>query len=77
MDIALESGHVIKPTIGWYSKVNKDTGEISDKKFRIKDTDTKEFWNSIVESKSFKDFVESKYRVASGNILQNEETIED
>jgi len=71
--LALESGHVIKPTVGWYSKVDKETGEISDKKYREKDTDTKEFWTSIVDSKSFKEFVENKYRVASGDILQSEE----
>ena len=26
LDIAIESGHVIKPSNGWYSKVDKDTG---------------------------------------------------
>jgi RecA/RadA recombinase len=47
LDIAIESGHVIKPSNGWYSKVNIDTGEVEDKKFRIKETDTKEFWLPI------------------------------
>jgi RecA/RadA recombinase len=31
LDIALESGHVVKPTNGWYAKVNQDTGEVGDK----------------------------------------------
>ena len=70
LDLALESGHVIKPTNGWYSKVNKNTGEIEDKKYREKDTDTKDFWNSIITSESFNTFIEYRYRVASSEIMQ-------
>lgn len=70
LDLALESGHVIKPTNGWYSKVDKNTGEIEDKKYREKDTDTKDFWNSIITSESFNTFIEYKYRVASSEIMQ-------
>jgi hypothetical protein len=70
--LALESGHVIKPSVGWYSKVDVETGEVADKKYREADTDTKDFWTSIITSQSFKDFVESKYRVASGDIIQEE-----
>jgi RecA/RadA recombinase len=73
LDVALESGHVIKPTNGWYSKVDKDTGEVEDKKYRIKETDTKEFWLPILKQKSFQDYVEDKYRVASGNIMNFDE----
>ena len=35
LDIAIESGHVIKPSNGWYSKVDKETGEVEEKKYRI------------------------------------------
>jgi len=77
LDIALESGHVIKPSNGWYSKVDKDTGEVSDKKYRIKDTDTKEFWLPILKDKTFQKFIEEKYRVASGDIIQHEIGVED
>lgn len=73
LDLALESGHVVKPSNGWYSKVNIETGEISDKKFREKDTYTKEFWSDILDAKSFSEFVENKYRVASASIMQNVE----
>ena len=37
LDIAVESGHVIKPSNGWYSKVDKETGEIEEKKYRLKE----------------------------------------
>jgi len=73
LDIAIESGHVIKPSNGWYSKVDKDTGEVEDKKYRLKDTDTKDFWMSIITSKSFQTYVEEKYRVASAEIMQGGE----
>jgi len=73
LDIAIESGHVIKPSNGWYSKVDKETGEVEDKKYRIKDTDTKDFWLPIITSKSFQTYVEEKYRVASAEIMQGGE----
>jgi RecA/RadA recombinase len=72
LDIALESGHVIKPSNGWYSKVDKTTGEIEDKKYRIKDTDTKEFWTSILEDTTFQEYVVGKYGVSTGAIMQEE-----
>ena len=72
LDIALESGHVIKPSNGWYSKVNQDTGEIEDKKYRIKETDTKDFWSSIITNESFCEYVRNKYQIATGDILHEE-----
>ena len=72
LDLALESKHVVKPTNGWYSKVDPTTGEVEEKKYRIKDTDTKEFWMSILKDKTFQQFIEDKYRVASGNIMSSD-----
>ena len=77
LDIALESGHVIKPSNGWYSKVDKTTGEVEEKKYRIKDTDTKDFWIPILKEKSFQEYIENKYRVAAGNIMQEEDEVVD
>ena len=70
LDIALESGYVIKPTNGWYSKVDKETGEAGEK-YRLADTQTKEFWSDILNDKSFKEFVSKKYEIAYGNIMQD------
>jgi RecA/RadA recombinase len=77
LDIALESGHVIKPSNGWYSRVNKETGEVEDKKFRIKDTDSKEFWIDIVTSKSFNDFIAKKYQISHGELIKDEDIMKD
>jgi RecA/RadA recombinase len=71
LDIAIESGHVIKPSNGWYSQVDEN-GEIQEKKYRIKDTDTKEFWLPILKQKSFQDFIKKKYQIAAGSIMQDD-----
>ena len=68
LDLALESKHVIKPKNGWYQRVDSD-GVVEEKNYREKDTDTKDFWMPILKQKSFRDFVEDKYRVASGEIM--------
>ena len=68
LDIAIESGHVIKPTNGWYSKVNKSTGEIGEK-HRLLETQNAEFWNDILSDNQFKDFVSKKYQITYGNIM--------
>ena len=69
LDIALESGHVVKPSNGWYSKVNVETGEVEDKKYRIKDTDSNEFWKSVFLDKSFSDWIKQHYQVSHGALL--------
>lgn len=78
MDIALEGKFVVKPNMGWYSKVNVDTGEIEDKKYRLKDTNNSDFWDSILNNEKFKEFVKSKYEVGHSAIMANiEEDTED
>ena len=73
LELAIESGHVVKPSNGWYSKVNIETGEVEEKRYREKDTDTKDFWLPILKEKSFKVFIENKYRVSSGDIIKQED----
>ena len=77
LDIALESGHVIKPSNGWYSKVDMETGEIDDKKYRYNDTQNKDFWLPILTSKTFADWVQNRYQVAHGSIIKDEDDVVD
>jgi RecA/RadA recombinase len=70
LDLGLESGHVAKPSNGWYAKVDMKTGEIGDK-VRFADTQTKEFWSEILKDESFKEFVRKKYEIAYGNIMED------
>ena len=62
---------MVKPTNGWYSPVDED-GVVSEKKFRIKDTETKDFWLPILKQKSFQDHIKNKYQIASGSIMQED-----
>ena len=77
LDIALESGHVIKPSNGWYSRVNGETGEIEDKKWRQKDTDSKEFWMEVLQDKTFTDWIKNRYQVAHGNMLTETDDVSE
>jgi RecA/RadA recombinase len=77
MDMALESGHVIKPKVGWFQKVDMETGEILDKSYRMADTYDFSFWHPILQCKKFNEFIEKKYAVAAGSIMQAEDVIED
>jgi RecA/RadA recombinase len=61
IDVALKSGHVVKPKQGWYAKVNMETGEVVSPNKRLKDTMTADFWDSILEDESFQKFVEDMY----------------
>jgi RecA/RadA recombinase len=77
LDIALESGHVIKPSNGWYTRVDGVTGEIEDKKWRQKDTDSKEFWLQVLQDKTFSDWIKNRYQVAHGNMLTEVDDVAD
>lgn len=72
LDIAMASGHVVKPTNGWYSRVNVETGEVEDKKFRAKETYSKEFWLPILTNESFGQWIEKRYRMAGGQMLESD-----
>jgi RecA/RadA recombinase len=77
MDMALESGHVIKPKVGWFQKVDMTTGEIFDKNWRMADTYSSEFWLPILMCPKFNEYIEKKYGVSAGAIMQSEDVVED
>jgi RecA/RadA recombinase len=76
LDLALESGHVVKPSNGWYAKVDQSTGEIGDKK-RLADTTTADFMESILNDNKFKEFVKQKYEIAYGDIMGKTPMVEE
>lgn len=75
LDIAVEGKFVHKPSNGWYSRVDPETGEVEDKKFREKDTNTKDFWGDILSSVQFNKYITDRYQVGHGSILQAEESV--
>src|SRR6056300_1179084 len=58
LDVAIASGHIIKPSNGWYQTVDTNTGELVDPKVRLAQTLDEEFWTPILEFTDFKEFVE-------------------
>lgn len=72
LDIALESGHVIKPSNGWYAKVDRETGEVG-AKYREKDTNSAEFWVPLLKDPTFQEYVKNTYQIANGALMQDEE----
>ena len=62
LDVALAGQFVVKPSNGWYSKVDQETGEVEDKKYRAKEL-TEEFWSDILASDKFKEFVEENFKI--------------
>ena len=73
LDMALESGHVVKPSNGWYAK----SGEDDAKKVRLKDTYNKDFWIPILSDKTFIKWIEERYLMSSDAIMQSEVSEED
>lgn len=80
LEIAMELGFVKKPSNGWYSRVDMETGEIEERKFREKDTNTSEFWGKLVTDKRFQDAIAKRFMVSAGKLMTEEElddSIED
>lgn len=72
LDLALESGHVIKPKNGWYQKVDMESGEVLEGSYREKQTHSKDFWNPILSDDKFKDFIEKKFTLGTGSMLEDD-----
>ena len=67
LDVALAGNFVAKPSNGWYSRVDKSTGEFMGSKVREKETLNEEFWAPIFEETDFTDFIKNAYAIG-GNI---------
>ncbi len=76
MDIALEGNFVTKPSNGWYAKVDQETGEILEKQ-RFSDTQTRIFWEDILASEKFQEYVRKKYEIAHGSIMEQIDSMEE
>lgn len=77
LDMAMESGHVIKPSNGWYQRVDTDSGEAVEPKVRNKDTYTKDFWLPILQDQTFIDWIEKRYTISSSDGIMKEEITEE
>jgi RecA/RadA recombinase len=74
LDLALESGHVMKPSNGWYQLVNKTTGELIGGKVRYDSTQSDNFLGTVLNDQSFVKFVKDKYQLNSKLLTVSETT---
>ena len=77
LDVARAGGYVAKPTVGWYCRVDRDTGELIDPKCREKDTLNEEFWTPIFEETDFSEFIKGHYQIGQVPLLDVELDIEE
>ena len=70
LDVALASNYVGKPSNGWYCRIDRETGELSEPKFREKDTKTAEFWDPIFNKTDFKQFLRDAYTIGHKSMLE-------
>jgi RecA/RadA recombinase len=73
LDMGMEAKCIVKPSNGWYSRVDMETGEVEEKKWRLKDTDSKEFWMPVLTSTFFRDWVANNYQVSHGQIIADDD----
>lgn len=69
LDMALLSGDIVKPSNGWYSVVETDTGTVEEKRYRESETDNAEFWTPILERPHFRKWVEDTYSIANKPLM--------
>jgi len=62
IDMALDYGVLLRSG-GWLQRVDIETGEVMDKKFREKETHNDEFWDTIFSDPKFDEHTRKKYRV--------------
>jgi RecA/RadA recombinase len=69
LDVAVDGGYIVKPKVGWYKIVHK--GE-EGKSYRAADiANNKEVWYDIFQNTDFATYIESKYKMATGAILDD------
>lgn len=72
LEVALAGGFVTKPKVGWYARVNQETGEVEDKNFREAQTLSEEFWTPIFESTNFKEFVKNQFTIGHKSMIEGD-----
>jgi RecA/RadA recombinase len=78
-ELAMEAGYLVKPKVGWYQLIDPETGEVSEKNYREAEVQANdEFFEKLIETQSFKDFVEKKYKLSAGetNLTDLEDDID-
>lgn len=74
LDVALDGGYIVKPKNGWYAVVDKETGEVKAPNMRAGDIiENKQFWVDMFTKTDFAKYIENRYKMATGSILEEED----
>jgi RecA/RadA recombinase len=69
LDVAVDGGYIVKPKVGWYKIVHQ--GE-EGKSYRAADiANNKDVWYDIFQNTDFSTYIENKYKMATGAILDD------
>ena len=63
LELAIESGHVIKTSPGKYQHVDKETKDPISEILKEKDTYDEKFWKPILEETDFKTWIKQKFKL--------------
>jgi len=75
LDLAIEGGYVIKPSNGWYSVIDKETGEVGPKMRAADIEDNKEVWKQLLSTTDFAKWITNKYSLVTGQLVSNEDDV--
>lgn len=74
IDLALEGGYLVKPTLQSFARVDKETGEISKTTHKLKDIENNsEFWRTLIKETDFAKWIENKFSIGQVQMLATEE----
>ena len=74
LDVAVDGGYITKPKVGWYKITH--LGENA-KMYRAAEiVNNKDVWQDIFMNTDFSTYIESKYKMAIGAILDEDETVD-
>lgn len=77
LDVALAGGYVDKPSNGWYQRVDLTTGEVLGTKLRLKETMTADFWEPILKTTDFKEFLAKTYQIGYNSPINLDAMLEE
>ena len=75
LELAVEGGYVAKPKVGWYSIVNRETGELGEKNYREADiANNGDIWKSILDETDFAEWIKKQYSLSTGEMIRDEDS---
>ena len=69
LDVAMHGNYVVKPSSGWYQRIDRDTGEFIGQKVRLDKTLTKEFWDPIFAENNFTEYIKNTFSIEETKLV--------